>query len=113
VKVRLRDDSIRLRLSQREVAALAGGSAVESRTHFSDGAVLACRVAPGAGEIRAALDGCTIALSLPAQQIASWAAGDELAIGGEQEGLRISVEKDLECRHARPGEDDTDAFPVR
>jgi len=112
VKIRLRDNSVRFRLNQREVAALASGSAVESRTDFPGGAVLLCRLTPGGEQIVAELADSTIAVSMPAAAIAAWAAGEEIAIGGRHDSLRISVEKDLECRHARPGEDDSDAFPA-
>jgi hypothetical protein len=113
VKIRFRDDSIRLRLSQREVAALAGGSAVESQTHFARGPMLLCRIAPEGAAIAAEFGNCAITVHLPQPVVTHWAGSDSLAIEGEDGPLRIAVEKDLECRHARPGEDDSDAFPAQ
>jgi hypothetical protein len=116
VKVRLRNDTMRIRLSQTEVRRLGDGHLIESATHFGPREVLAFRVLPAA-ELTARLDGSAVELHLPAGELRDWATGDELTFEREQVwsggSLKISLEKDLECRHPRKGDDDSDAFPSR
>lgn len=117
MKLRLRDDSIRLRLTRGEVERFAAAGRVEARVHFPAGAALAyalCQDAHAAGLEAAFADG-VVTVTVPAALAQTWAASDRVALSGEQplaEGvLRILVEKDFACLAPREGEDDADAFP--
>ena len=115
MKLRIRGDSIRLRLTQGEVAALAEGGIVEESTGFGE-ARFSYAITFGGASLAAKLAGPRIEVSLPADVGRAWAAGDTVGIEGVQpagEGrtLRILVEKDFACLTTRPHEDDADAFP--
>jgi hypothetical protein len=116
MKLRIRGDSLRLRLTRGEVAALAARGAVEEATHFPEGAALRYRLlaerdAP-APSARFAAGVLTVAL--PEARARAWAASEDVSIEAavpcEGGTLRILVEKDFPCPTSRPGEDDSDAF---
>lgn len=117
MKLRIKGDSIRLRLSQGEVSKLAGGEAVEERTCFPGGAALVYRLraVAGAAQVGAAFHDGVVDVTLPRDAAATWAATEQVSLGGEQalpDGtLRILVEKDFACLAPREGEDESDNFP--
>jgi hypothetical protein len=117
MKLRIRGDSIRLRVTQTEVAALVKGGVVEESTGFGPNACLVYALTSGGtSSVGATLSGSRIEVSVPTDVARTWASGDSVAIEGTQdigEGrtLRILVEKDFACLTQRAHEDDTDAFP--
>jgi hypothetical protein len=115
VKLRLRNDTMRIRLSQSEVRMLGEGSAVESTTHFGPGQALAYRIVPAGAKLEARFEGLAIDLRVPLRELSDWAAGSELTFECEQAwsggALKISLEKDLACKQPRKGDEDSDAFP--
>ena len=107
MKLRIEDNSLRLRLSETEVQEFAetgrvtavvslGRTAAESLTYVLERAETEdFRVAYGAG---------TITVQVPAAKAAHWTTTDQngisatLMLSGEQ-SLKILIEKDLDCRH--------------
>lgn len=116
MKIRILDDSIRLRLTRGEVARVGQGEVVEGATRFPGGT--AFRYALEQGDVDAPgarYDNGRIAVVLPREQARAWAEGNDVGIearpavdGGA--GLRLLIEKDFKCLAPRDGEDDTDAF---
>ena len=114
MKLRIRG-SLRLRLTQTEVAELVRAGRVENRTQLGQDATLGLvfrlqlssfRLAPGVE-----FDGGRITVSLPEAQARSWARENEVGIYGEESwGLKLSIEKDFQCLDQRPNENDSDAF---
>lgn len=119
MKLRLLDDSIRLRLSRGEVDAAAARGVVESQTRFPDGSVFrfALRAAKSAKAARAAYTHDGLVVELPQAEIAGWARDDSaVSLRGELElpaggVLKLLVEKDFQCVTARDDEDQSDLFP--
>ena len=119
MKLRILDDSLRLRLGRSEVTRLAHGEPVEGRTHFP-GSVLVYRIltrADGAAGT-SFVAGC-IEVQLLRQDVERWATTDEVSLRATQalpEGraLRVLVEKDFQCLAPRdPAEgpaEDGDSF---
>jgi hypothetical protein len=116
MKLRILDDSIRLRLSQTEVEHIARGEAVHSHARFPDGCFLVYGLEPSAETaIDATYRDNEIRVRVPTEAARSWATTEQVALtaivpieGGE---LAILVEKDFECLEPRPGEEDRDSFP--
>ena len=117
MKLRIRGNSLRLRLTRGEVEQLATEHQVEESVTFGPGVSLtyaiACREVPSPV---AAFDGTKIVVSCPPALVSSWARSEEVGFEAEQsvgEGkvLRILVEKDWNCLTSRPGEEDIDTFP--
>ena len=118
MKLRLLDDSIRLRLSRGEVIAADEGGVVEGHTRFPDGAVFtyALEALKEGSRASAAFTGGRMVVRLPAAQIAAWANDDTaVSLHGEIESprggaLTLLVEKDFRCLSPREGEDQSDLF---
>ena len=116
VKLRIVDDSLRLRLTRSEVASIECGSAVEARTHFPGGAALTYVLEVAhVDRISATFDASRIGVLLPREVALPWAAGNDVSLHGEQpleHGVfRILVEKDFTCVEPREGEDQSDLYP--
>lgn len=116
MKVRLKGDSIRLRLTQSEVKQLSERTAVHETVHLTPVNNLSFSletwhlnvpsIKPSQYHIR---------ISLPAAQVTSWCndvANLSLSFrldNGQSNGLALLIEKDLACLTPRPEE--TDQFP--
>lgn len=118
MKLRLRDNSVRLRLMRGEVATLESGGALRAETRFPGGGCLVYTIESDvAGDApRAAFANGRLTVTMPAAGVREWAAGDAVSIAGEQavdggETLRILVEKDFQCLTNREGEDESDMYP--
>ena len=116
MKLRIKGNTLRLRLTQREVAQLDESGRVEEEVAFSPGVALhyAVEVREGLDAPRADLDGCRLRVALPDAAARRWITSDDTGIEVEQpngsaEPLRIAVEKDFACLH-RPS-DSADVFP--
>src|SRR4051794_949835 len=111
MKLRIRGNAIRLRLTQTEVTDLASKGRVEESTLFPGGErftyALAC--APS-GEPSARFEAGAIEVTVPRARAEAWAASDEVAIEAAAGELRILIEKDFKCLTQRAHEDDGDAF---
>ncbi len=113
MKLRIRGDSLRIRLSQSEVATFAERGALEDSTSFGPSGKLTYAMAFG-DSIGATLTGARILVTIPAAAARAWATNEEVGLEAAQstgEGtLKILVEKDFACLTPR-GEEDADAFP--
>ncbi|MDZ7645519.1 MAG: hypothetical protein U5K76_15655 [Woeseiaceae bacterium] len=118
MKLRIRGNSLRLRLTRGEVTTMRADGEVGERIEFPDGAALGYRLqARGdADAIRAELRESAITVVVPTADIRRWADTDAVSLqadvgltGGES--LRVLIEKDFACLADRPDEDDSDAFP--
>lgn len=115
MKLRIKGDSIRLRLTQTEVRTLAETGAVESAMCVAPEAALAYGLrASGGSELRVEMDARGVCVLVPQDWIEDWAQGDMVGFEGEQDAgdgrtLAILIEKDFACLHKRP--DELDAFP--
>jgi Family of unknown function (DUF7009) len=118
MKLRIKGDSIRLRLTQGEVRELEERGVVEERVRFGGGAVMVYRLRRDAGAIALAAGYAngTLEVRLPQNAALDWCRSDDVTLAGAQpvaaDGeLRITVEKDFACLTAREGEDESDNFP--
>lgn len=119
MKLRIKGNSIRLRMTRSEVDALVSEGAVEERTIFgtADDDVFSYRIEKSdANIVTAGFSGGRITVAVPAAIVEEWSAADQLGFSGRQmleDGsvLDILVEKDLTCLKPREGEDESDNFP--
>jgi hypothetical protein len=116
MKLRFRNNSLRLRLNRREVDALANGVAIKENVFFPGDARLSYILEPAARmEPEASFRNGTIRVSAPPAELMDWAGSDALGIYFDlpaTEGhLKIAIEKDLECVDSSIQERDPDAFP--
>jgi hypothetical protein len=117
MKLRIRGDSVRLRLSQSETAQLAERGSVSDAIGFAAGNELEYRIEMAAvASIVTAFDGGRIVVTVPEPLLRTWLEPAEVSISAELElepgrRLRILIEKDFACLAPREGEDDSDSFP--
>ena len=114
MKLRIRGDSVRLRLKRSEVEAIGAGQSVVEQTRFPD-SVLTYRIdVTDESGITAEFSDGELAIRLPRTNALNWAATDEVSLLGESGDLSVLVEKDFQCLapgHHRPDEDDEDTYP--
>jgi hypothetical protein len=116
MKLRIRGDSIRLRLTRGEVGDLVAKGVVVERTRLPAGPGFCYRLrADGSARaVTATFEAGVLGVDVPKAAAEAWAASEEVAIRGEVPAgdglLTILVEKDFPCLTVRAGEDDSDAF---
>ena len=117
MKLRIRGNSVRIRVSQSELAQITEQGFVEDAVEFSPGARLSYRVqVEPSGPVRAIYDEHRVQIVLPSDAVQRWNEPDQVSIQSEQslgEGKQLSilVEKDFACLSPREGEEDDDSFP--
>ena len=118
MKLRLLDNSIRLRLTRKEVELAATGGIVKSSVSFPDNATFTyiLESSPANVSATATFSAGDLIVRLPESEVLEWASSDRVSITGEQllasgESLRILVEKDFACLAPREGEDESDMYP--
>lgn len=108
MKLRLRGNTLRLRLVQTEVAHLAAGKRVEERVDFGASSLV---YALSSGEaFGARFENGAIEVTIPRAQIEEWSSTDRVGLETEQGPLRILIEKDWQCAQPRT-EDESDNYP--
>lgn len=117
MKLRLRGNSIRLRLTQPEVAALGAGRVVEERTEFPGGPlVVRLSASDSAVAPHASLADNRIEVLVPARMVQDWASSERIGIEHTQplphgESLTLLIEKDFACLSPGARESQAEAFP--
>ncbi len=118
MKLRIRDNTIRLRLTQTEVGTLRADGRVTATTAFPGGArlVYAVESDSDSAELNATMQDGLITVRVPAAEAGAWTDSDEVSLRGEQdlgggEVLGLLVEKDFACLAPREGEDESDMYP--
>jgi hypothetical protein len=119
MKLRIRGDTLRLRLKRGEVDRIAAGTSIVEKTHFPD-SVLTIRLdLSESNDISASFDNGSLLVSLPKSKVLDWAGSDQVSLYAEQKlartgSLSLLIEKDFSCLepgHHRDCEDDEDTFP--
>ena len=101
MKLRIQDNSLRLRLNQTEVARLDEQGSVESAIQFSADCVLHYSVSVSRDLESPAVryDVNSIRVFLPEAMAKLWAKSHEITIESVDSGVRLLVEKDFQCLH--------------
>ena len=116
MKLRIRGNSIRIRVSKPELEQLAEAGSAEDKIQFAPANELRYRVdVKESGAVEAEFRGSLIRVVLPRQEVERWLAPEQVSIEGRQavgDGthLRILVEKDYTCLAPRGDEDDSELF---
>ncbi len=119
MKLRIRGNTLRLRLSRNEIDSVAQGKEVEESTCF-----------PGGGKLQYVLrqtlsdttvvktndgDVSCINVLVDENKAKQWAKSEEVALFGAEPlvlgSLELLIEKDFACLNPRDGGEDSDSFP--
>ena len=117
MKLRIRDNSVRLRLTRGEVDAVQETGVIRSQTGFPGGREFRYCVesSPASVNPAAFFSDNEITIRLPETMVLAWATTDQVSMQGEQvlddgSKLQILVEKDFACLAPHDGEDESDMF---
>ena len=119
MKLRIRGNSIRLRLTKSEVTRFAEKGLVEETVEFGTGEhqkfFYALSFSTDVDALRAVFENNRISVLLPKAQAEQWAQTNQVGIRAEQslagnKTLQILIEKDFACLEKRPSEDDADTY---
>ena len=113
MKLRLRHNSIRLRLTRSEVDQFQRSGQVQETLDFPQTPlVFSLESSPDAETISASFLGGRLSVAVPLAQGRAWATTEEVGFEGVFKGLSILIEKDWPCLHPSATEDaDTFARP--
>jgi hypothetical protein len=116
MKLRIRGNTLRLRLTRAEIDRLAQEGHVADSISFGPGSLTYAIQVAEEPALRAAYQGSLIEVVVPRSMAQRWLTTEAVGVEGAQpvdggETLRILVEKDFACLKPRSGEDDSDAFP--
>ena len=118
MKLRVLDNSIRLRLTRGEVTAIGDDSVVRGRVRFAGNNTFVYMLESSSAIVKpeAYVSNNVLTVRVPQMDIRRWARSEEISIQSEQllddgDYLKILVEKDFHCLSPREGEDESDMFP--
>lgn len=113
MKLRIRGNSIRFRLTRSEVEQFRSDGQVEEKLvlgHNGDG--LTYRLQVSGDRLTAKLEDNKLTVSVPEAAAREWTDSEQIGIESDVSSVpRILIEKDFACLTSRPGEDETDMFP--
>lgn len=120
MKLRIRGNSIRFRLTQSEVEKLGTHGQVEETIEFgilpNEKLIYALVSSDKVDKINSKYDSGKIAVVIPKTIADEWINTEKVGIGSEKildtgNTLSILIEKDFACLSERPDEDESDNFP--
>jgi hypothetical protein len=116
MKLRVRHNSIRFRLTQSDVGSLRTSGRCRETILFPGGSsleyvLLACN----AEELSVTFSGGIVSIAVPAHQLTDWHSSDQVGISSGVEvqpgkRLEVLIEKDFRCLDPLVAEDQSDAF---
>lgn len=117
MKLRLRENSIRLRLLQSEIKLLRENRSVSEKIQFNDVQVLTymLKTSNNAKEISACFADAKIVVEVPFEMARNWTETTLVGLKNEQKisdnlTLKIILEKDFVCPDRFSDKDNADAF---
>ncbi len=117
MKLRIKDNSIRLRLTQTEVEQIGNGDQIHNNLNFPGGERVSYLLVGSAVE-NPEIDykDNRISISVPTEILTIWANSNEVSLLYElsldhDNVLKLLIEKDFACLTPREDEDESDLFP--
>lgn len=117
MKLRIKDNSIRLRLTQTEVERIGNGDQIHNNLNFPGGERVSYLLVGSAVEnTEIEYKDNRISISVPTEILTIWANSNEVSLLYElsldhDNVLKLLIEKDFACLTPREDEDESDLFP--
>ena len=119
MKIRIHNNTIRLRLSMSEVEQLSEKNEIKEELKFPSpypSFIYNLKASAKEKFLSITFVQGEISISLPLSEVKDWANTEQIGIAKTQSledgiNLQLLVEKDFQCLHKRPGENETDNFP--
>jgi hypothetical protein len=116
MKLRIRNNSVRLRLGQSEVLRLRDFGECRETVDFPGGSRLEYVLfASEFSEVAVSFADGLVSIAIPASQLRAWQSPDQVSLSAEVpvrpgETLQVLVEKDFRCLDDHVSEDQSDTF---
>jgi len=111
MKIRIRGNSVRFRLTQSEVKQLSDTGSVTSQTHFGERIfTYQVQTQEGIDQLKASFQSATITLLLPKAWGQDWYTNPKVGFQNQDGALQLLLEKDFTCLDNRM-EDESDNYP--
>ena len=117
MKLRIKGNTLRLRLTQGEIRTLAELGQVQELTEFPGGATLVYRLKSDKkiNDISVGYEGNLIEFRVPAALAQDWCQSERVTLQAAPSvpsgSVQVVLEKDFACLVPRDGEDESDNFP--
>ncbi len=114
MKLRLKGNSVRLRLSRGDIEQLILNGSVAEVVEFGSGGpnfTYAIETGESVEAVNAKYRDNELRIAVSAQDARRWAESEQVGLESNVNGLRILIEKDFTCLKPRVGEDESDMFP--
>lgn len=119
MKIRIHNNSIRLRLSMSEVEQLSETNEIREELQFPaphPSFIYTLKASADEKLLNTGFENGQITIRLPLSEIKDWANTEQVGIAKTQtladgSDLQLLIEKDFQCLHKRAGENEKDNFP--
>ena len=118
MKLRVLNNSLRLRLTRSEVDTVCNDGLVKGHVPISGANSFSyvLESSPATVSPEAHMSNNVLTIRIPESEIKQWGSGDQVSISADQvledgRTLKILVEKDFQCLAPREGEDESDMYP--
>jgi len=110
MKIRIKGNSLRYRLTRSEVENLATEGLIEDKTEFGTGTLVYSLRSTTADHLSATFENNCITLYMPEQFLQEWTDTDRVGFEHTDNGLHLLIEKDFVCIDNQT-EDQSDNYP--
>jgi len=110
MKIRIKGDSVRYRLTKPEVERFANEGIIKEETHFGNRVLTYVLQRTDDNMITAEYNGDTIAIFLPADMAKEWIETERVGFENTSGQLSLYIEKDFKCLD-NVAEDQSDNYP--
>ncbi|OCX53902.1 hypothetical protein BEL04_06360 [Mucilaginibacter sp. PPCGB 2223] len=111
MKIRIKGNSLRYRLTKTDVSNFTLNGYIEERTCFGDQTLIySLQRADTVQGLSAKFEGCKITLFIPWTMADEWHATDKVGFEGIDNNLFLLIEKDFQCLD-NVAEDQSDNYP--
>ena len=110
MKIRIKDNSVRFRLNQSEVALLGQTGLVSCTTEFTGHPLVYTIQTSSDSELTVLFIENTIVLKMPQEMVNEWVSTDRVGFDGQSGLVKILIEKDFVCID-NSVEDQSDNYP--
>lgn len=110
MKIRIKDNTVRLRLTQTEVSTLKETGEISSKTEFFDHTFYYILKISDEKNLSASFAEGKVLVKVPSQTVHNFCSSDEVGFEGESGKVKILVEKDFVCLD-NSAEDQSDNYP--
>lgn len=113
MKLRILSNSLRLRLSQTEIKTLESEHQVSGKINFSNSEFIYSLIINDSEEdVSTEFENGHLKVKLSKTIATDWIESEQVDIrNADESSIKILIEKDFQCLHKRPGEDESDSFP--